>query len=691
MNVYRFFIKYPFRVLFPLILIFFTISIELIKTIYNVNKEFNSLEYTKVQSIRTSMDILQYSYNSSLKNEDNYNILRDIIASLSTDNYIKLLLLSDEKEYIFLSSKRKYEGYHLKELIHKYKFDFLSRYHDNFNKVRTTKVPFIKIEKDFILFVYPINIPERKISSLRPLNSDLILMHYDLVELKKETLYSTLMESLGSGTINIIAVMMIISFFYFLYGRRIKELIHATETLGTGNFDIGSYFRLEGQDELTSIGKAFKEMAIKIKSLAYYDFLTGAINRFSFEKEVDQFIEYTSIPFALFYIDLDGFKDVNDSLGHAIGDKLLLEVAIRIRLLIKRNALISRIGGDEFCILIKREMSESEITNFCKDLISEISEPFSIENNRIYLEASVGVACFPAHGKNFDTLLRNADTAMYQAKKDRKIPYVIFTSTLYEKAERRFHMLNALRKAIIAEEFQLVYQPVIDLTTKKMIAVEALIRWKSEIFGDVSPMEFIPLLEESFSMKKVGEWVLYEASSQAKIWENIGKPLHVNVNVSVQQLLDRDFYDSLLSILGKVSLHPSRLTLEITESEAMAEPQKIIKVLKRIGSLGISIAIDDFGTGYSSLSYLRNMPINFLKIDKSFVMYLEDNSKDLAIVKMIIGLAKNLNLQIVAEGVETIQIVNTLNSLDCNLGQGFYFSKPIKPDKIMELYDVSHF
>lgn len=416
-----------------------------------------------------------------------------------------------------------------------------------------------------------------------------------------------------------------------------------------------------------------------IKHMAYHDQLTDLPNRYMLREKLNEVVTDSKINnenFALLFIDLDRFKAVNDSLGHEIGDKLLMEIADRLKSCTIENDIISRYGGDEFTVLLP-DTNVEKARDAAKSILTALSEPFHLNHQEIVVTPSIGISIFPEHGENFDTLVKNADLAMYFAKSLGKNNFQFFTCDLLKKSQYEIDMEAKLRKALERNEFQLFYQPQMNLQTNRMIGVEALIRWVHPEKGMVSPCEFIPLAEETGLIIPIGEWALRTACKQNKIWQDAGLPrVTVSVNISAKQFFQSNLAEVVENALNESGLEPKYLELEITESMTM-DVERSISTLLDLKKIGVNVSIDDFGTGYSSLNYLKRFPIDKLKIDQTFIWDCTTDQHDQTIVKTIISMAHNLKLKVIAEGVETKEHVSFLLQQMCTEAQGYYFSKPL--------------
>jgi diguanylate cyclase (GGDEF)-like protein/PAS domain S-box-containing protein len=416
-----------------------------------------------------------------------------------------------------------------------------------------------------------------------------------------------------------------------------------------------------------------------IKHMAYHDQLTGLPNRYFLKEKLNGLVESAKAKhenFALLFLDLDRFKAVNDTFGHEIGDKLLVEITEKLNRLIDNHDTIARYGGDEFTILLAnsngkraREVAQAIITN--------LSAPFYQTHNEILVTPSIGISIFPEHGESFDMLVKNADLAMYFAKSLGKNNYQLFSDDLKEKNHYELELEIRLRKALKRNEFLLYYQPQINLETNQMIGAEALIRWNHPERGLISPAEFIRLAEETGLIIPIGEWVIRTACQQMMKWQADGLPrLRIAINISAKQFTQTNLPDLLRKVLHETGLEPKYLEIEITESMTM-DVESAISTLLELKEIGVLISIDDFGTGYSSLNYLKRFPIDKLKIDQSFIRECTSDINDQTIIKTIILMAHLLKLQLIAEGVETKGQANFLLQHGCLEAQGYYFSQPL--------------
>lgn len=439
--------------------------------------------------------------------------------------------------------------------------------------------------------------------------------------------------------------------------------------------------------EIIEKNQELEESIRKIEYIAYHDSLTSLTNRRYFEEKIESAIQETNqlnSRFAIMFIDLDRFKFINDTLGHHTGDLLLVSVSNLLKNIVGKDNVVSRQGGDEFMILV-RNTSKEEAERLAEQIINELQKPISINGNELFITSSIGISLYPDHGSSLNSLIKRADTSMYSAKEQGKNRYQTFNVSMDDHITLKVNLENGLRKAIELNELSIAYQPKLELLSNEIIGVEALLRWKHSEYGNISPSTFIPLAEETGLILKLGEWVLREACLQLKKWEDEGvEHLGVSVNVSTIQFIQKDFVEKVEAILKDTLADPVYLELEITESSTM-DTELVISKLNKLKQLGIKISIDDFGSGYSSLSHIKNLPIDILKIDKSFINDIENDQSNQAIVSTILALATNLNLKTIAEGVENERQYQILKEKGCDQIQGYFISKPVPVTEVSKL------
>ena len=434
---------------------------------------------------------------------------------------------------------------------------------------------------------------------------------------------------------------------------------------------------------------AARAMALQMTHSAQHDFLTGLPNRMLFNDRVSQAVVLAPRHMknvAVLFLDLDGFKHINDSLGHPIGDKLLQSIAKRLVDCVRDSDTVSRQGGDEFVVLLSEVEQSEDASITASRMLRAVAGAHSIDQHDLHVTASIGVSVYPDDGLDAETLIKNADTAMYQAKENGRQSYQFFKPAMNVRAVERQSIEESLRRALERHEFALHYQPKINLKTGEITGAEALIRWTHPIRGPVPPGQFIPVAEDCGLILPIGNWVLREACKQARAWLDAGLSLGtMAVNISAMEFRDDNFLEGVFTILKETGLDPRSLELELTESVLMKRAESTQSILKTLRARGVQLAVDDFGTGYSSLSYLRKFPIDALKIDQSFVRQITSAPDETTIVTAVISMGRSLKLRVVAEGVETQEELVFLQAHQCDEAQGYYFSRPVLPEQFASL------
>jgi diguanylate cyclase (GGDEF)-like protein len=442
---------------------------------------------------------------------------------------------------------------------------------------------------------------------------------------------------------------------------------------------------LKKAKELESLNKSLeeivKEKTSELETLAFYDTLTQLPNRHHFYNYLERTLARNQVnqeTFALFFIDLDEFKAINDTLGHDIGDKLLIEVSSRLRTCTRVDDFIARISGDEFIVIIKGVSYESELASIATNIIRSIAQPYPFFDSQAFISCSIGIAKFPDDGTNLQSLFKYADLAMYNAKENGKNSFKFYNQSLYEQKAKKFILATELKSAIERKELHLVYQPKVNANTNEVNSMEVLLRWNSHKFGPVPVFKFISLAEESKQILELEKFVLTNALTQVMEWNKKSrKPFTIGINISNIHFQQKDFVEEIEQLLEALHFNPFYLELELTESAIMKDIHESVNKLNLLKYMGIHISIDDFGTGYSSMSYLKQLPIDTLKIDKSFIDGIPDDKDNCAITQAIIMLAQQFKLKTIAEGVESLQQLEYLKQSGCHLIQGFYFYKPL--------------
>jgi len=460
--------------------------------------------------------------------------------------------------------------------------------------------------------------------------------------------------------------------------RKNGEIFPAWQTINSIRNDDGEVVNYVS---IFSDISALKQSQEKLDFLAHHDPLTTLPNRVLFNDRLTQALEKSrrnQTKLAIIFIDLDRFKNINDTLGHAFGDKLLVDAARRLLSNVRKVDTVARLGGDEFIILLENIESEEHVGYFAEKLLNAFAEPFVIGENELHLSLSMGICISPTDGNDVNSLFKNADAAMYRAKEKGRNGFQFFTEELSRKAHEKLTIETHLRRAIELKQLEVHYQPQNLLNSGKIVSAEALLRWKHPELGMMPPDKFIPVAEETGLIVPVGDWVITESCRHLHNWRKQGHDIqYISVNVSGLQLQRGNLVRHILSTCDYYQLSPSDLELEITESIIMNDTETAVRMLTELQNHGASIAIDDFGTGYSSLGYLKRLPVNKLKIDRGFIRDIVDDPDDAAIVRAIIAMAKNLQLTVIAEGVEEEAHCQILREQECEIGQGYFFSRPV--------------
>ena len=443
----------------------------------------------------------------------------------------------------------------------------------------------------------------------------------------------------------------------------------------------GRVYRITGIAEDITERKHAEEQLMK---LAHYDVLTSLPNRVLFYDRLKQAIAHAKRNHwvvGVMFIDVDRFKNVNDTMGHAVGDRLLQQVSERLKGTVRSGDTVGRLGGDEFAVVLSNLGSAQDANLVAQKMMACFAEPFRLEGTDVYVTASIGITLYPDDSTEQDILIRNADAAMYKAKEIGRDSYQFYTPEMNTRALESLGMESSLRRALDRGEYLLHYQPKVGIVNGEITGLEALIRWRHPDRGLVSPGEFMPVLEETGLIVQVGQWVLNAVCRQIKEWESTGvQPVPVAVNLSARQFTSKDLGNTIKRILEEHQLDPALIELEITESSLMVNTEEAVRTLEYLSSLGVSISIDDFGTGYSSLSYLKRFPLDSLKIDRSFIRDVTTDGDDATITRAVISMAHSLGLKVIAEGVETERQLAFLTEYGCDQIQGYFFSRPLPAD-----------
>lgn len=425
-------------------------------------------------------------------------------------------------------------------------------------------------------------------------------------------------------------------------------------------------------------GESFKALK-ELKHIAYYDTLTGLPNRAMFVSKIKNLINKSKEEFAIAFLDIDNFKYINDTLGHYIGDDFLKFIGNKISAEVKVPDMVARLGGDEFAILIKGFESKEKVSNKLEMILNNIGNTWNSGSREFFISMSIGVAIYPYDGCDFDELLKHSDIAMYAAKKEGKNKILFYEEEIHEETLRQIRMSNKLQKGLEKKEFELYYQPQAELSTGKIIGLEALVRWNNAEEGFISPDEFIPIAEITGQIYDLDRRIIENVLVQKKKWEDQGlNNIEISINLSSKSLISSSSFSRIETILSDYNLDYTNIVIEITETAAISNIEIVIERLNTLRNKGVKIALDDFGTGYSSITYLKMLPIDIVKLDKSYINSKNNDIKDLSIVKFIVLLAHDLGFRVIAEGIETLEQLDYLKSIKCEYGQGYFIGKPMR-------------
>lgn len=486
----------------------------------------------------------------------------------------------------------------------------------------------------------------------------------------------------------LIILLLILLLMYHRKQKVVKKLEGKISSLNAECIDIDSKY-LELQKEKQELSSKYEELyknRESMKKLAFTDYLTELPNRSAFNEMLDNIMLTlrSEEVIALMDIDVDNFKNINDSLGHSYGDELLIDVTYRLKQVIGEDDYLARIGGDEFIILTQNITDTSAYEEKIKKIRSVFSYPFILSTKEYFVTVSIGISFAPKDGKTTQTLIKNVDTAMYVAKEKGKNAYCYFEDSFNNKLMEKIELQSEIRKALENKEFVLYYQPQMDLTKDEIIGFEALIRWQHPTKGFITPAEFIPIAEENGLIVAIGEWVVRTGCQQLKEWQDMGyHQLKLAINLSVRQFKDPCLVQMVKKIIDECGVNANNLEIEITETLALEDIEYTIQTIKELQKLGITFSLDDFGTGYSSMNYLKRLPVNNLKIDRSFLDTLIENDSDQRIVQTIISLAQTFDLDVIAEGVEKTEQENFLKKALCTKAQGYLYSKPVPKEEAL--------
>ncbi|MGJ0352642.1 EAL domain-containing protein [Aliarcobacter cryaerophilus] len=648
-------------ILFFIALLFLLFSIMFFYYFKSQEEQTSKVIYTTLEH---ELAERAYSISKMMEKKDDILLFRSLfVNTVANNNFLKAILVFDDDKLLLTTDPK------IKSVDENLILSDIKTYNKKLSKVTYLKDDILFYEqnkKKSLDFVYVLDKEE--------------INQYFIKNREEFFLYFGFLPMVG------------FFLFYIVFRRYITIPLEKLRQLAYYNNKIPKAFKIK---ELESIRHSMVDTFSRLENekkefflMARTDSLSGLANRNSLQEFLDRLIptaKRKQEEFAFLFLDLDHFKTINDSLGHNIGDELLQKISGILKKVLRPNEFIARVGGDEFVLIIQDYKSNLELTNIIKRVQKQLSKPWVIQTHPVETTCSIGIAIFPQDGKDQISLMKSADIAMYEAKKHGRNQYHFFTKELNDKLLKIINLNKQMRIALKNGDYQLFYQPKVCLKDSKIIGVEALIRWIDKEKGFIPPSDFIPLAEENDFIIELGDWIVEEALNQYLDWKNKGIDIVMSINISAKQFLQNRFAENLIEKINSKKIEPNRIILELTEYILIDQNNSVYSTLRKLNEFGVSISLDDFGTGYSSLSYLKKYPIDYLKIDKSFI---DDscNSQGKVFIETIVKMGQTLNMKIVAEGVETQEQVEYLKSISCNLYQGYYFSKPIKAKELEEFY-----
>ncbi|MFY9079583.1 EAL domain-containing protein [Aliarcobacter cryaerophilus] len=648
-------------ILFFIALLFLLFSIMFFYYFKSQEEQTSKVIYTTLEH---ELSERVYSISKMMEKKDDILLFRSLfVNTVANNNFLKAILVFDDGKLLLTTDPK------IKSVDKNLILSDIKTYNEKLSKITYLKGDILFYEqnkKKSLDFVYVLDKEE--------------INQYFIKNREEFFLYFGFLPMVG------------FFLFYIVFRRYITIPLEKLRQLAYYNNKIPKAFKIKELESIRhSMVDAFSRLENEKKEfflMARTDSLSGLANRNSLQEFLDRLIptaKRKQEEFAFLFLDLDHFKTINDSLGHNIGDELLKKISGILKKVLRPNDFIARVGGDEFVLIIQDYKSNLELTNIIKRVHKQLSKPWVIQTHPVETTCSIGIAIFPQDGKDQISLMKSADIAMYEAKKHGRNQYHFFTKELNDKLLKIINLNKQMRIALKNGDYQLFYQPKVCLKDSKIIGVEALIRWIDKEKGFIPPSDFIPLAEENDFIIDLGDWIVEEALNQYLDWKNKGIDIVMSINISAKQFLQNRFAENLIEKINSKKIEPNRIILELTEYILIDQNNSVYSTLRKLNEFGVSISLDDFGTGYSSLSYLKKYPIDYLKIDKSFI---DDscNSQGKVFIETIVKMGQTLNMKIVAEGVETQEQVEYLKSISCNLYQGYYFSKPIKAKELEEFY-----
>lgn len=686
--------RFPLRISIPLLLVCAAIVWALYSLHYDAKSAQLYVEADMHLRIDHKMDNLQRKLEHLLEINDEMGLELEF-GWPGPEPYLRAALLADEQGKVLYATRNAWVGQNIEQASADIRLEQVAR-------ARTAQGGLVAFNQDrsAIMGYHPVVLAGNAGQAAR---IGTLYMQYDLTFLKGAAVRDVEHQIFQSSLFLVLLAVVLVLLFHFLLIRRVARLVSATKYFAAGNLNAKS--GLTGSDEISRIGQAFDLMTdkiqedskrIKLNALllehqALHDKLTELPNRGLLEDRLQQGVlscAREGKALALFIMDLDGFKDINDSLGHHTGDDLLKQLAQRLQAALRKTDTVARLGGDEFAILLL-SVDRVQAERTAGKLLEIMAVPFQANGHILRVGASIGIALFPEHGGNECDLMRYADVAMYAAK-HAKSGYSFYDALHDQDRVEQLALGKELRHAIENRQLLLYYQPKVDCQTGRVVSAEVLLRWQHPQLGLLPPDKFIPLAERTGSIKALTLWMFKEALQQCASWHQQGIDISVAVNLSACSLPDPQIFEQIAEMLTACQVSPAWMELEITESAIMTEPARAIELLTRLDAMGMRLTIDDFGTGYSSLTYLKKLPVDAIKIDKSFVMSMMNDSNDAVIVRSTIELAHNLGMKVTAEGVELQETWDLLVEYGCDMAQGYFISSALTAGAFSRWLAKSH-
>lgn len=681
-----FIIKFSTKVTVPAIMLLFVVLSGLFTFFQEIDSQYKEEESIKLDEVKRTAGLFQLFLSKTIREGGFVNIhyyISDIIA----DESLEIVFFADENNSIIVGSRNKFRNENAWDVLGLYIPDTMNL-KKKLERAAENGGMVIEVTKDrnTIFSASPVFAGTEK-GEIKEKRIGTIFMVYKLERLKENRKVEIIQNILRYSIFYLVLAVLFVITFHYTLTRRFDELIRVTEKFGLDNLSIRA--NLDGKDELARLKNVFNTMADRISFLINYDSLTGLLNRVSFEAKVgNELLGRKEGLSAVLSINLDKFYDFITTMGYSRSDRIIQVIAERLKEIISSSDSLARMAGDEFIIFIKYVNSIEYLETITSKILMEIAKPIPIgEEYEFQLTACIGIAVYPTDGEEIDSLVKKAEQAVHHAKSLDRNTFTFFNRDFYDRQIHKVTLNQYLKTALLKNEFFLVYQPIVNAPDLKLLGFEVLLRWRNKDLGLIYPGDFIPLLEESGNIKEVTDWILKETCLQILNWEQKGiHNIYISVNLTAQHFLQKYFVDTIKNIIQNSGVSPSALSFEITESQILKYPEVTRSVLKQLREMGVTIAIDDFGTGYSSLSHIKHLPVNYIKIDKSFISDILRDKEDAAIVNTIISLAHSLGMETVAEGVESSDVLKELIKMKCNRIQGYYISEPVLPEEIIRRF-----